>query len=113
MQQINNITNEANQKFTILFDDTSEKIIIELIYRPTQLGWFMDVSYNDFAVKGIRVCVAPNALRQFKNVIPFGISIYTEDGQEPLFIDDFITGRANIGILNKEEVEIVETEIYG
>ena len=38
MQLINNITNEASQKISILFDDTSKKIVLELVYRPTQTG---------------------------------------------------------------------------
>lgn len=105
MQLINNITNEASQKISILFDDTSKKIVLELVYRPTQTGWFVDITYEDFIVRGLRVCINNNLLSQFQNRIPFGLLVISSDGYEPLSIEDFITDRVKIGILNKEEVE--------
>lgn len=105
MQQINNITNEASQKISVLFDDTAKKIELELFYRPTQTGWFLNVTYENFVLKGIRVCISDNLLAQWSNVIPFGLIVASVDGQEPLFLEDFITDRVILGILNKQEVE--------
>ena len=105
MQLINNITNEANQKISVLFEDTSKKIVLELVYRPTQTGWFIDVTYENFSVKGLRVCIDNNLLNQFRNQIPFGLLIVSSDGYEPLSIEDFITDRVKMAILNQEEVE--------
>lgn len=105
MQRLNNITNDANQKITLLFDDTKKNIVLELIYRPTQKGWFLNVSYENFNLKGIRVCIAMNLLSQWSNVIPFGLLVVSSDGQEPFFLEDFITDRVKIAVLNKEEVE--------
>ena len=105
MQLLNNITNEASQKLTVLFDDTAKKIVIELAYRPTQTGWFMDVTYENFILRGVRVCIGKNLLSQWKNQIPFGILVVSADGYEPLSIEDFITERVKIAILNKTEVE--------
>lgn len=105
MQILNNITNEASQKISVLFDDTSKKIVLELVYRPTQTGWFVDITYEDFIVRGLRVCLSNNLLSQFQNQIPFGLLVISSDGYEPLSIEDFITDRVKIGILNKEEVE--------
>lgn len=105
MQVINNITNEANQKITLLFEETSKNIVFELVYRPTQKGWFLDITYEDFILRGIRVCISNNLLSQWSNVIPFGVLVASADGQEPFFIEDFITDRVKIGVLTKAEVE--------
>lgn len=105
MQLLNNITNEPFQKITVLFDDTAKKIVLELTYRPTQKGWFLDITYEDFILKGIRVCAALNLLSQWDKVIPFGLLVVSADGQEPYFIEDFITDRVKMAVLNKEEVE--------
>lgn len=105
MQLLDNITNDSNQKIKILFDDTSRNITLELIYRPTQTGWFVNVEYENFICKGIRVCLSSNLLSQWSNVIPFGLMIVSADGQEPYFLEDFITDRVKIAVLNKEEVE--------
>ncbi len=105
MQLLNNITNDSSQKITVLFDDTSKKIILELVYKPTQLGWFLNVEYENFSLKGIRICISSNLLNQWSNVIPFGILVISSDSQEPFSIEDFITDRVKIGILNQEEVE--------
>lgn len=105
MQLLNNITNEASQKITVLFDDTAKKIILELVYRPSQSGWFLDVTYENFVLRGIRVCISKNLLNQWSNQIPFGILVVSADGQEPFFAQDFITDRVKMAILNKAEVE--------
>jgi len=55
---------------------------------------------------------SPNILRNYKNILPFGISIITEDGSEPFLIDDFSTGRVGFFVLNKEEVESFESQFY-
>ena len=105
MQLLNNITNESNQKITVLFDDTSKKIVLELVYRPTQTGWFLDVTYENFTLRGLRVCIGKNILSQWRNQIPFGILVVSSDGQEPFFIEDFVTDRVKMAILSKQEVE--------
>lgn len=108
MQLINNITNDASQKIAVLFDGTAKKIVLELVYRPTQTGWFLDVTYEDFILRGIRVCISKNLLSQWQNQIPFGLLVVSADGQEPFFVEDFITDRVKIAVLNKEEVEAID-----
>ena len=113
MQILDTISNDAKQKHTILLDKDNSSIVIRLVYKPTQLGWFMDVEYDtkDFIVRGLRVTTNLNILNQWRNILPFGIICYCEDEQDPLSIEDFLVKRAQLAILDEDEVEaIVERE---
>ena len=113
MQILDTISNDAKQKHTVLLEKDNSEIVIDLVYKPTQMGWFMDVQYasEDFIVRGLRVTTNTNLLNQWRNLLPFGIICYCEDAQEPLSIQDFLVERAHLAILNEAEVqEIVEKE---
>lgn len=113
MQILDTISNDAKQKFTILLEKDSSEIIIDLTYKPTQIGWFMDVQYaeRDFAVYGLRVTTNSNLLNQWRNLLPFGIICYCEDSQDPLSLQDFLVERAHLAILSEEEItEIVDLQ---
>ncbi len=106
MQILQNISNEAKQKHTILLAEDSSRIILELTYKPDVIGWFLDVTYDklNFSVRGLRVVTTINLLNQWRNVLPFGILVSCKDAQDPLLLDDFLVKRAQIGIISKEEV---------
>ena len=113
MQILDTISNDAKQKHTVLLTKDNSSIVIRLIYKPTQIGWFMDVEYEPkgFATYGIRVTTNVNILNQYRNILPFGIICYCEDNYEPLSIEDFLVGRAHLAVLNEDEVnEIVAME---
>ena len=113
MQTINNISNDPKQKHTVLLAEDSSRIVLNLVYKPTQMGWFLDIEYEDLGFKlyGIRVTTNTNILNQWRNVLPFGIMCTCEDNQEPLLLDDFIVNRAQLHILNKEEIfEVVQSK---
>jgi hypothetical protein len=113
MQTLDTISNDAKQKHTILLEKDNTPIVIQLTYKPTQIGWFLDVEYDtkNFAVYGLRVTTNLNILNQWRNVLPFGIICYCEDNQDPLSVEDFLVGRAHLAILNEDEVKgIVERE---
>lgn len=86
-------------------DENGEIIAITLYYRPAVQMWFIDVVSGDFEVYGMRVCNSPNLLQQFYKIISFGINIGIEDGSEPFLVNDFTSGRVELGILTAEEVE--------
>lgn len=113
MQYIDNISNEPMQKHTILLEEDSSRIVLELTYRPNQLGWFLDVTYDnlDFKVYGLRITTNSNILNQWRNKLPFGIICQCKDSQDPMLIEDFLVNRAQLAILSKEEVnQIVEMQ---
>lgn len=109
MQILDTISNDAKQKHTILLEKDNSAVVIRLVYKPTQIGWFMDVEYEtkNFAVYGLRVTTNLNILNQWRNILPFGIICYCEDAQDPLSIEDFLVKRAYLAILNEEEIESI------
>lgn len=113
MQTIENMSNDARQKHTVLLAEDSSRIVLKLTYKPTQMGWFLDLSYEnlDFNLYGLRITTNTNLLNQWRNVLPFGIMCTCDGNQDPLLLDDFIVNRAQLHILSKEEVaEIVKEQ---
>jgi len=104
---LNKITADAQQKF-FLTGNVGQRIIMNLRYMPTQMLWLMDIEYNDFKTCGIAVTSSPNMLRNYKNLIPFGIACVTGDGLDPYYIDDFSSGRSAMYLLNAADVLEVE-----
>ena len=110
MKQITSFTSAPSQSWQIILDDGT-LVSILLRYCDNQKGWFYSLSYGTFSVTNRRLVTGPNILRQFRAVIPFGIALLTSDGQEPVLIDDFQTGRASFYVLNDEDVAAVEAQM--
>lgn len=110
MRTITEINNDSKQQLTFVTeDDYSFDFYIE--FKPTQNGWFFDIEYGDFISYGNRLCNSPNILRQFKNILPFGIACTVNDGGEPYFIDDFASERVQIHLLTASEVLEMESDV--
>lgn len=113
MQVITSFTTSPNQ-FHELILENNETANFTLRYYPRMTSWFFDISYGDKTINGVKVVLHPNILRQFKNILPFGLMFYTDNGSpvEPFQPTDFQTGRVKMAILNKEEVLQVESEVF-
>lgn len=112
MKQIVSLTDNARQKFQIPLDN-GDLVDFSLYFYPTQYSWFFDFSYNNYVSNGNRVVLTPNALRHLKNILPFGIAFLAEGYAEPFELTDFSSGRIKMYVLNKEEVQEIESRIYG
>lgn len=112
MQQIIDITAEPKQELFVRLNN-GKIIHLKLEYVDSQIGWFMDIDYDNIVSTCHRITNAPNIIREKLKIFPFGIGCSVEDGQEPFFIDDFFTGRASLYVLSKEDVEYVEKNYYG
>lgn len=111
MKQITEISNDPKQKFEVVTEDNqSFELILE--YSDQQAGWFYSITFGDLVINGSRVVTGLNILRNYRNILPFGISIVTDNLSEPIFIDDFSTQRVLFFLLTEEEVEQVETQFY-
>ena len=111
--EINGITSDAHQTFNIDIPNTSDKIYIELRYFATQMMWCLSFKYKDLSENSIKLVLSPNILRSYQNILPFGLSIYSEDGVYPLSIDDFETGRVKMCIISAEYINNLEESLYG
>lgn len=107
MTIIDSITDSPRQTMYIRLEDGSS-FTLNMFYSDNQNGWFYDVIYNDFKLYGRRIVTSPNMIRAFRDFIPFGISIWVKDNYEPIYVDDFKTGRAKMLILNEDDVQSVE-----
>lgn len=105
MFAIQQITNDALQEQTLLLPSNGAPIVLTLNYVPLQYMWLIKrITYGDFVAENIRICVSPNMLYQFKNLIPFGIACYSQASREPTLQQDFISGAAKLYLLTEEEV---------
>jgi hypothetical protein len=103
MIQINGISSYPSQQFTVV-GAQGENISFNLYYLPGQQGWFYDVSYGSFTVTGQRLVVSLNTLNQWVNIIEFGLMCMSTDGYDPLYIDDFTTGRIALYLLTQADI---------
>ncbi len=112
MRQITTISGQPNQNIVIILDDGT-KANLTMNYFSGQRGWFYTLNYNSgqFIANNRRMVTSPNMLNAFQNIIPFGLAVTTTDGYEPIFINDFISGRASLFVLNQEDVAIIQTAI--
>ena len=104
MQRIQNITEDTKQTKTINLPDGTF-FTMTIYFIPMQYGWFItELTYQDFTVKGVRICNSPNMLHQFKNQIPFGLACFTSEQREPSQQEDFFSGASQMFLLSEEEV---------
>ena len=112
MKILTGIRATGQQIFTATADN-GDVIEIVLYFQSRTNTWKIDISCNDFNVKGLRVSRVLNILNQYKNIIPFGINVNIEDGGEPFLINDFSTGRVRLAILTPDEVDAVDAFYVG
>lgn len=110
MRLINEITSEPKQNHTFALEDGTE-IKIQFNYWENQSGWFMTFTWGEKTFSNRRIVTSPNMLRQFRDLIPFGFACIVEEKGEPIFKDDFETGRAKFYLLNSDDVQSVEDNI--
>lgn len=111
MEIITSLTNYPNQRHQLVLENR-ESANFHLFYHSRTLSWYYDISYKDLTLNGSKVVLTPNSLRQFKNIIPFGLMFYSDGDVEPFRQDDFSSGRIKMAVLNSEEVRQIEQEVY-
>lgn len=109
---IDNLTGFADQLSVLQLPDGTVANM-ELIFNGTTERWTMNIVYGNFVCSGIGVCCYPNVLRQWRNILPFGIACTTSDQTDPFNINDFASGRALLYILSAADVQAVEIQIFG
>ena len=112
MKLIDAITADAKQTMRLVLDDGS-KMDFTLAYKQNQQGWFFSLAYGSFVLTNRRLTNGPNLLRAFMKIIPFGIACMVQDGLEPIYTDDFTSGRVQLYVLSASDVEFAETVIAG
>lgn len=111
MQILDKLTDDTFQQY-MLIGENGEQIPFLLFYLPTQQSWCFNISYGSFTANGLLLRNAPNLLRSWRNIIPFGLACVVNDGYEANFKSDFATQRAKIYLLNQAEVNQIESELF-
>lgn len=111
MQVITTLTDYPNQRHQLVLENR-ESADFRLYFLARQRSWYYDITYKDLTINCNKVVLTPNSLRQFRNILPFGLAFYTDGFVEPFKIDDFSSGRIKMAILNSDEVKQVEQEVY-
>ena len=110
--QLNNLTNHADQVMVLQLP-AGGIATLELMYHGATKRWIMNLEYGDVVIDGIGVCCHPNLLRQWKNVIPFGLACATQFQTDPTEFSDFVNGNAVLYLLDEADVQFVESSILG
>ena len=90
MIQISSLTADAKQQFNMVVPGY-DNAIMYMEYKPQQNGWFLSISWGTFACNNERMSTGLNLLRQWKNIIPFGLLISTSGVGDPIFINSWVT----------------------
>jgi hypothetical protein len=115
MVLIDNLNDSANQSTALQMPDGSAGTL-NLVYRGSIQRWtfdFIHAAFPNGAIRGQMLCVHPNILRNFKNIIPFGLTIVSANGNDPVSVEDFATGNISIYLLSAADVAAVENTFYG
>ena len=117
MYQVQQITSDSTQTMNLLLPDGTS-INMTINFKPMMLGWFIQsLTYVkgtiSFSLSGLRVSNSPNMLRQWKNIIPFGMACASTANREPSLQQDLSSGASKLYVLTPGEVEQFEELING
>lgn len=110
MRLLSNLTDAADQLMTVPIEDGS-LAKLEFFYRPGIQRWSVNISHPLLVINGVNLALSPNILRQWKNLIPFGMAIDSTIGLDPMNAEDFKNGVSLAYIISAAEVLQVEDEI--
>lgn len=111
MRYINKLSNASYQK-TFLTGNQGQRITLTVRYMPSQRLWLMDVLYDSFSAYGLVLVNGVNLLRNYKNLIPFGLACGTPDLLDPYNIGDFASGYARLYLLTNDEKNQIELDFF-
>ena len=112
---INNIGDAADQFMSLALPDGSSGSL-ELLFMGSTNRWIFNLTHSDLpngALNGQMLCVHPNILRNFKNLLSFGMACTGANGLDPVNIESFANGSNRLYILDAVDVLAVEQNSFG
>jgi hypothetical protein len=118
-QIISGLTSNTPQQQPIVLPDGTT-LTMTLTFRPQQGtiqgGWFVDYAWDGqsppWQNNGMHLVTSPNVLRQYKNQLPFGLTVSTTDNQDPQAQTDFISGYCTLVLLDAADVIDIEQVFF-
>lgn len=111
MTTVTGISSQPKQQLSFVTEDGSQ-VSVYLEYRPQQLGWFANMAWGSWEVNGLRLVSSPNILRQWRNIIPFGLAIISAKSTDPLNLTDFADATSVMVFLTAADVTLVEETAF-
>lgn len=111
MLLINSLTDDPMQQF-VLDGIPGVQINATLRFMPRIQNWIMGITWNDFIAQGIPVLCGPNILRQWRNIIPFGIACTNINQLDPYTLNDFSGGNSSLYLLDSSDIGEVESQFF-
>lgn len=108
MKLLDNLTTDAYQQVTFTLPDGS-LAQLQFNYLAGIQRWSVNVQHPLLTLNGVNLVVSPNILRQWKNLVPFGMAILSTTGLDPMNITDLSDGTILVEMLSADEVQLVET----
>lgn len=104
-KRIQNITDEADQRHVILFEES--EIVLTLRFFAVAEFWAIDVEYKGRTVYGFKL--SANVLHMRSQNFPFDFTVrdLAETGIDPFKIDDFASGRCELYLLTADDMEVI------
>lgn len=103
MTQITGLTSSPTQTFNIPEPSTRKPIYFTMRFCPRVQAFFIDIQYDTFSVKSLKLVRGMNILSRHINVLPFGLSVTVADNFEPFLINDMVSGRVSLWLLTQQE----------
>lgn len=111
MYQLTQIDNSSKQRIKMLLDN-GNSVIFHFEYKPNQQAWYFGFEYGDVNIQNIKLVTSYNMLRNYRTWLPFGFRCDTIDSFEPMDLNDFINGYAVLYLLNKQDVQAIESQYF-
>lgn len=111
MIEITGITPDYKQKLLITITNFGYAQLI-LSYKPNQYAWFFDLTWQDFTTTNQQLTMAPNILRQYRKILPFGIMCINSSNIDPIILESFNTD-TKLYLMDSAEVIQLEADLYG
>jgi hypothetical protein len=112
MRLITELKDIAKQKIKLILDDGTSADM-KLYYSQRTQCWQFDLAYNEKVINGGQLVLGFNILDQWSNILPFGVTVFSEDNIDPFLLSDFVSDRIKMYILDKNDLLEVNNLIYG
>jgi hypothetical protein len=122
MLPIPGITAQPYQSFTVPLPDGT-KLAVSMMYFDQNSGWyFQGLNWHNgqWQENGRRIVSHPNMLRQYRNILTFGLACgytkapaFVNSMREPTNIQDFSSGTFSLYVVTASEVAQFETWLQG
>lgn len=103
--KIQNLTSEANQRHTILFEES--EIILVLHYHPSIEMWTINVEYKGQEVNGIKLSLGVLHMESANLPFDFVCNDTAGLGIDPFKLDDFAQARCELYMLESDDMETI------